>query len=380
MRNIFLNTTAMGVAALMGASAFSGSVQAQDISALEARVAELEAEAEAPRFSFTTGDHTTITVYGFVRAEAFYDFDFEQGDTSNFSGLSTDTIVDGELVPGNETDGTFNTSVRVSRLGVRSSTETDIGTIQGQLEYDLFGSNGTAELRLRHANIRVAGFTIGQDWTNFMPIGQYPTTADFNGPVGITFARVPQLRYTGSAGAFTYSVSVEDLGDSADPAVTGALQYSHDLFTARVAVLAGTQRDGLGLEDDIEAITLSGTASLWQGGHLGATYVNGNGLGFLLIGGGETLVAGEANNVEGFTLEARHDFGLFNIGVVYGEEEYENGVAGDIQELDSLFLNAFWTPTDNFTLGVEYIEGSRTDFDGTELDAERVGASVTFTF
>ena len=117
-----------------------------------------------------------ITIYGFVRAEAFYDLDFDQGDISNTAGLDA----------AEETDGTFNTSVRVSRLGARATSQTDIGEIGGQLEYDLFGSNGTAELRLRHANVTVGGFLVGQFWTNFMPIGQYPTTADFNGPVGVT--------------------------------------------------------------------------------------------------------------------------------------------------------------------------------------------------
>jgi hypothetical protein len=265
-------------------------------------------------------------------------------------------------------------------LGVRASQETDIGTISGQLEYDLFGSGGTAELRLRHANVRVGGFLIGQFWTNFMPISHYPTSADFNGPVGITFARIPQIRYTATAGDLTYSVSVEDLGTSDDPVVTGALQYDHDIFSARIAALAGNQTVG-SLTDDIFGVTLSGTASLWEGGHLGATFVQGDGLGFLMIGGGDTLVAGNANEVIGYTLEARQTFGQFDFGVAYGFEDYDAGAAAtSISELQTVHANAFWSPTDSFRVGVEYINGERTDFTGTTLEAERLGASVTFTF
>jgi len=372
MKKLYLHSTAMSVAAMLGAAATTVPAMAQDIGALEARVAELEAEAESSRLSFTTGDDTTIELYGFVRFEAFYDSDFEQGDLSLTGSLNT-------LTP---TTGTFDTSVRVSRIGVRATSETGIGTIVGQLEYDLFGSGGTAELRLRHANVSVGGFTIGQTWTNFMPIGQYPTSADFNGPVGVTFARVPQVRYTGNAGDLTYSVSIEQAtGQSDDPNFTAALQYSTDAYSVRIAGIVGTQQDGIGGEDDIAGVTLSATAALWDGGHLGATYLNGDGLGFLAIGGGDTLVGGAANNVEGYTIEARHDFGQFNVGAVYGYEEYEAGIAAtSINQLETIHVNAFWTPTDNFSVGVEYINGSRTDFTGAELEADRIGASVTFTF
>ena len=81
-------TTVVLAAASMlatGAAAQSTSEQAE-IADLRNRIAALEqANATAenrPRLAFSLGESTTISIYGFVRAEAFYDFDFAQGDLS----------------------------------------------------------------------------------------------------------------------------------------------------------------------------------------------------------------------------------------------------------------------------------------------------------
>lgn len=316
---------------------------------------------------------TEVDVYGFVRAEAFYDLDFIQGDFANTSGLNN--------AP--ETDGNFDTSVRVSRLGVRATQQTAIGQVGAQLEYDLFGSNGTAELRLRHANITAAGFLIGQFWTNFMPLGQYPTTADFNGPVGISFARVPQLRYSYSAGDINYSASIEEaVWQSDDPALTAAVEYSTDLFTVRGAVIGGTISAGDESDEDVFGVTLSGDISPWEGGTINAVYTTGEGIGGLLIGGGSAFAAdGSANEVEGYTVGFNQAINSqFSVGFAYGFEEYDDPGAADLSEVETLHVNAFYKPVENLNLGIEYIQGERTDGTGGTLSAERVGLSATFTF
>jgi len=383
MRSLFPPSVALATAILM-AAVVPGGAQAQssgmtdaeleaELAALRGRIGRLEADAATrPDLSFGLGDGTTVTVYGYVRGEAFYDFDFDQGDISNTAGLNTAT----------PTDGAFNTSVRVSRLGFRLESQTDIGTIGGQLEYDLFGSGGTAELRLRHANFTINGWLVGQTWTNFMPIGQYPTSADFNGPVGIPFTRQPQVRYTGTAGDLTYSFSIEEAAwTSEDPVVTAAVQYDSDMFTGRLAAISGTVQEG-GFEDDAYGINLAAIARPWQGGHIGATYTTGEGIGGIMIGGGNALTAaGVANELDGYTFEIRQDIGeQFNVGFVYGMEDYDDPGASDLSELETLHVNGFWRPTDNLSIGLEYIMGTRTDGAGAEIDAERIGVSATFSF
>ena len=338
------------------------------------------------RLSFGLGEATTITLYGFVRAEAFYDFDFQQGDLSTASAVGDPALA---------TSGEFDTSVRVSRFGIRSSSETDIGTVGTQLEFDLFGSGGdqssSPNLRLRHANITVdtgaSEVLVGQFWTNFMPLVHYPTTADFNGPVGISFARVPQIRYTYDTGnGFAFSTSLEERngGSSSDPIVTAAAFYGTDLYSVRIAGLAGTFNEG-GVELDTSGITVSGSITPWQGGTFSATYVSGEALGNLLIGGGDTSVGGVENDVDGFTLEYRQDIGdKWNVGIAYGSEDYDlpsqiGASANSFTDLESIHVNAFYTPVENFTIGIEYIN-IESEGPGFSADADRVGLSATFRF
>lgn len=367
-----LPVIALGAMAAMPAVAQQSN--AAELEELRARVAALETERRTP-LSFGAAGGTTINIYGFVRAEFFYDPDFEFGDL----------FVAGDIPNENPDAQAFGSSVRVSRLGVRSSTPSAIGDIGTQLEYDLFGGEGRAELRLRHANVTIGdSLLFGQFWTNFMPLSHYPTTADFNGPVGITFARVPQVRYSNALGDLRYSVSIEEsTADASNPAFTGAVSYDTDRFGLRAAVL-GSSIDVDGEDETYGLYTLSGTASLWQGGTLSATYVAGDAVGSLLIGGGDSVVGGELNFGEGYTVELRQEFGQFDVGIAYGHEEYDlatvTSANSDFTELDTIHLNAFYEPVDNLSIGVEYIYGERTDSSGNNFDASRIGTSITFSF
>lgn len=376
-----------GAAALLiaGLSGQAVADTSQKTAELEARVAQLEAQAASggsgTPLKFNVTSNTQLEIYGFIRFEAFYDFDTEQGDLSRTTRVGD---------PAFDTDGEFETSVRVSRLGFRSKTATDIGEIGTQLEFDLFSGSDTSTSpnpRLRHANVTIGDrWLFGQFWTNFMPLTHYPTTADFNGPVGITFARVPQIRYTYNTGTgFTFSGSIEEAaGGSSDPVVTAAALYQTDRFSARIAGLVGTVESG-GNEFDTNGITISGSVKPWEGGQFSATYVTGQALGNLLIGGGDQVVGGEENDVDGFTLEYRQQLtDSISVGLAYGNESYDlattTSTGATFTDLETIHLNAFWRPTDRLTIAGEYIRGERTDATGATFDADRLGASVSFNF
>lgn len=378
---MWISTTALVVGTmLVSGSAMAQSAEHQElrnrIEVLEAKLAEAPGR---PKLAFNVGEGTTIELYGFVRTEAFYDFDFNQGDFSSIGALNA----------GNETDGEFNTSVRVSRFGIRSKTESGIGTIGTQLEFDLFGSGGdestSPNLRLRHANVTIGdNWLFGQTWTNFMPLGDYPRSADFNGPVGITFARVAQARYSNSTSyGLDYSVSVEEsvAATSNAPVFTAAAGYSTDRYSVRAAALTGRVNNGASGDLGYSAYTLSGSITPWEGGSFGATYVNGDAIGSLLIGGGDDIVGNQTNDAEGFTLEFRQQIGdKWNVGAAYGNENYANAGASNLLDAQSLHVNAFYSPTDNLSYGLEYIMLERENGTGESLKADRIGASVTFSF
>lgn len=378
---------------LLAASAFSVTstlayaedVETQaELDALRARVEALE--ANAPNSSPANGDfrigNTVLDVYGYVKADFFYDFEFDQGDTAFVNVI-------GE--PSAATSGTFGATVRQSRIGLRTSTPSSIGEIGGQLEVDLFASNGTAELRLRHANITIGdSWLIGQTWTNFMPLDTYPTSVEFNGPVGIPFARVPQVRYTNQlAENTTAAASIEENvggSNSNDPVLTASVEYNDGKYVARASGLYGQAQSSDGTtEVDQWGFTLSASARLWEGGLFQVNYVNGQALGPYLIGAGDAVVNGSANDVDGYTIELRQDLGeKWNVGIAYGKEDYDLPTSTgtlSFTELETIHVNAFYQATDDLTLSAEYIYGERNDATtGDTFDGNRVQFAAQLNF
>lgn len=363
-------TTRIGLLAA-AAVGFAGASAAQNVTELDRASAvpsNFNAALEDRLLKFRPVGETDITIYGFARAEAFYDFDFAQGDLSR-AGRVGDAAF--------ETDGSFETSVRVSRFGIRSSTPSDVGTIGTQLEFDLFSGNDdttSPTLRLRHANVTIGdSLLFGQFWTNFMPLVHYPRTADFNGPVGITFARVPQARYSFNSGDFGFSASIEEsVFGSDEPALTAAGIVNGDNWSARIAGLVSRTEN-----DSANGLTLSGSIQPWEGGAFSGTYVTGDGIAALTIGPGAVEDGGEAVNADGFTLEFRQQISdAWNVGIAYGNEDYD---AGAVEEVESVHVNAFYSPVERLTVGLEYIHIENTT-SGVTADADRIGASITFTF
>lgn len=105
---------------------------------------------------------------------------------------------------------------RTSRIGVEAATPTQYGMLMAKVEGDfnndprtgnsaVYGSlaniytqqaTNSYDFRLRHAYFQLGPWLVGQTWSAFMDIDNTPETVDFNGPIGSTFIRQPQIRYT----------------------------------------------------------------------------------------------------------------------------------------------------------------------------------------
>jgi hypothetical protein len=99
-------------------------------------------------------------------------------------------------VLGVKVEGDFNNEPRTGDTA-------QYGSPRNVITQQLTSSYG---FRLRHAYGQFGGLLIGQTWSTFMDADNYPETVDFNGPVGATFIRQPQIRYsyvTQSLGTFT---------------------------------------------------------------------------------------------------------------------------------------------------------------------------------
>ncbi len=150
----------------------------------------------------------SATLGGYVKLDAIYSIDQDTGDTQDPTALA---------IGGDVGDKTFRFHARQTRLFLRTAKSTPIGDLKTNLEGDFFGAGGnevfsnSRTFRIRHAYGSIGGFGAGQTWTNFMQFTAYPSTVDFNGPMGTSFLRQAQVRYTTrSAGGAEWSVALEN--------------------------------------------------------------------------------------------------------------------------------------------------------------------------
>ncbi|MEM1114148.1 MAG: DcaP family trimeric outer membrane transporter [Pseudomonadota bacterium] len=182
------------------------------ISADESAVAAAQKEAhQAPSVEEPPEPVTlpNLEVYGFVMADAIYDFKRVDPDWNDTLRVTTIPTQDGFY----GRDGEFVFSVRQSRLGVKSDIETDVGTFSALLEAELFGVGGDAGQttpRLRHAWVTWNDLGMGQYWSNFMDADVFPNTIDYWGPTGMVFYRNQQIRYSWQIGEDEFAISLED--------------------------------------------------------------------------------------------------------------------------------------------------------------------------
>jgi hypothetical protein len=158
---------------------------------------------------------STFEIYGFAMLDAGYNAD--QIDPLWFDVVRPTKLpaFENQFAP----DGQAFFSVRQTRFGVRSSSQTSMGTLKTQFEFELFGTGvdaGQTTLRLRHAYGELGKFGAGQTWSPFMDIDVFPNTVEYWGPNGMAFFRNVQVRYMPIQGDTRMTIALERPGASAD--------------------------------------------------------------------------------------------------------------------------------------------------------------------
>jgi len=160
-------------------------------------------------------DDSTFEVYGFVMIDAGYDVNRVHPDWFDVLRPTKLPSYDGEY----GTDGNAYFSARQTRLGVRSTTPTDMGDLKTTFEFELFGTGvdaGQTTFRLRHAYGELGKWGAGQTWSPFMDIDVFPNTVEYWGPSGMVFFRNVQIRYMPIQGDSRMTIALERPGASAD--------------------------------------------------------------------------------------------------------------------------------------------------------------------
>lgn len=375
--------------AVAGLALTAGAALAQDMSALEARIAKLEEEAlTGGKGSVTTGTGIDLTFYGYVRADAYKDFDYNLG--ANNLGF-------GALTPTSPEDGKFGSHAYQTRLGVRGSA----GDMKFNFEGDFYGSGG-GSFRIRHAYGEYAGFLFGQTWSNWNSDANPAFMMDFNGVPGGAGYRAVQVRYTHKlSDEMSVAVSAEDDPASykAAPILTAALRYAQGTTNYKLA-LASRKIETLD-GDDVSGWggSLGVNAKPWEGGSFSGVVMMGEGVsGLVNFSNGVGQQAGGATEKGTYDLDINGDtvgikgygFSLsqaltpkFELGISYGHYDYDDfagAVASSTETLDAGILTAKYKPTENIILALEYMKLQKGFFGGGDIQADRLLGVAQFSF
>lgn len=389
---------------------------------IEAQQEQITAQQEqvtpAPAQAVTAGDQpgsfklpgtdTSMKISGYVKADLWYDVNEDVSNSFNATSIPRDDGTPTE-------EGSFRAQARQSRMRVESWTPSPLGVVQTKIEGDFLGSTGnelfsnSTSFRLRHAYGTVIGenwdVLFGQTWTNFMPLASYPDTVDFFGPTGLPFIRQGQGRVTykgienfkisfsaenselnarDTAGNSISSESALDLNFGVDtiPDFTGALEYDKDGWNfklAGVGRLLETETNPAGDDDETAwGIFAGGVIPTFGDDSLQVNLMYGDGVGRYTINGflQDAVIdatTGAIDTVElwGAALAYTHHWTPnLRSNLVYGHTELEDTFGPtDFESLDTVHVNTWWAPADNYRFGIEWIYGA-AGFENGSLDNE----------
>jgi hypothetical protein len=338
------------------------------------------------------GSKTSLRLYGYAEAHAIHDI--KQTSTPDvFTDLPNQPLNNaGGLT------GQTQFTVETSRIGFESSTPTSLGTLSTRIEGDFYSYNndsGRNRLRLRLAYGEIGGWLVGQNWSTFMDLDDFPETIDFTGPIGAPFARLPMVRYSfGDARAgYKFTFAVEDpINTSGDP---GSANPAWPQFVARFdQAYERGQFNVRAVVDPIRSPTETKYVfGFGVGGNLKLTDKD-------VLMGQYTIADGSINNLagaNGYTIDANGSISVDrNQGLVLGwartyNEQWRSNVAYgmnfgktaelyDNRRLYELFVNAIYSPIKNVELGAEYIYGQRSTFSGQVGTLSRFDLMGRFSF
>ena len=321
----------------------------------------------------------TFEIFGFAQTDAGYNFN--QVNPQWYDCMRPSKLPAYANQFG--TDGNTYFSVRQSRLGVKSSMETDLGEFKTVFDFDMFGVGGDAgqtTIRLRHAYGQLGHFGAGQTESAFMDVDVFPNTLDYWGPSGMLFYRNLQVRWMPIMGATRLVFALEMPGASGDQGVysdrvelsTVKPRFSLPDFSGHYRyadkwgyVQLGGMLRSIKWEDQTSSSTvdLSGSAVGW-----GLSLSSGLNLGknaLLHLQG----VYGEG--VENYFNDAPVDIGIENN--FSNSSQPIKGVA--LPDLGLVaFLDYNWT--DKLTSSIGYSSTTITNSDGQAADAYHRGQYV----
>lgn len=339
---------------------------------------------------------TQLHLYGFVRADASYQF---KGGNGIFNHINK-----ADLQGTTTHQDQFYTTVTTSRIGLDLKTKIADQEVGGKLEFDFRGGTDASTARVRHAYITYQNWLIGQTTSNFLANEFIPEIVDFGSPVGVGTFRTPMLRYSDRFSPTTqYSVALEQgRSDNRFPTLTGKLQYKFSQNKGSIALR--------GLTQEIRVNNSEQKTALSWGIALGAGYQVTNRLtvkgdynhikgddSFMLYSNTAfntvtTISNPNLNEFDALSLGLTYQFmptlrGTFGYGAMlantnnaYAQKARSSHDTTQNKQLQQGWINLMYSPVAPLTFGIEYIYGERQTFDGVVGKDSRIETMVRYSF
>jgi hypothetical protein len=362
-------------------------------------------------------------IYGFTMMDAGYDF--KQVHPDWFDVLRPTKLASYEDEFGPDGDAYF--SVRQTRLGFKSTTQTAMGELFTIFEWELFGTGGDAgqtTIRLRHAYGELGQFGAGQYWSPFMDIEVFPNSVEYWGPNGMAFFRNVQFRWMPIKGDSRLTIALErpgasaDRGDYADrialqnvkthfPLPDISAEYRHAGSWGYVE-LAGIVRQMKWEDFEKDSIDLTGDALGWGINLSSNLKIGANDVARIAVVYGEGIqnymndapvdvgiknnpgnavkpIEGVALPVLGVTAFLDHNWNKnFSTAIGYSMIDIDNSdgqPASAFKKGQYALVNLMYYPVNNVMLGGELQWGSRENYnDGWDTSDYRIQFSFKYNF
>lgn len=388
----------------------------EDVEEALAGCASMEQVEEAladPADHPTLYNETEIKVGGYVKMDALIS-DYSNAPTR---GVGEDFFIPSTIATSGEPgDPRLNLHAKETRFWLKSFTPTEHGDITTHFEIDfLLGQQGDERVgnsfspRVRHASLSWDRWTVGQTWTNFFNTTTLPDYLDFVGPVGATFARQAQIRYTAPTANGSWSFSLEnpqttltpfgggpriDADDSSVPDFIVRRNWTGHWGNLSIAALLRELKiDEMGLDDSElgAAISVAGNFTLSDGDDFRWQLNYGNALGRYLGLNSFNVGALDATNKivlmtqYGVLAAYRHvwnDRFHSSFGASFSNADNDIAISGLAvpESYQSAHADIIWSPINRMSLGAEYIWGRRADESGDDGTLNRLQFSAKYLY
>lgn len=366
----------------------------------------MAASAHAMDDGFMVGN-TAFKIGGYVDLDVHMT-EFSKKAIKDGAPINVDanSIVRDMYIPGatptaaDESQEYFDMSAETSRLSFTAKN----GGTTGYIEIDFLGDNADERVsnshrpRIRRAFIKSGNWLMGQEWSTFQNLSAIPESASFLAASdGQIFVRQQMVRWTNGP----LQIALENPGESRvdrtafdnaeRPDIVVRYNYKADFGNISASLLSRQISNGMegdaSFDEDAVSFSVAGRVKAGPG-DIRFSYSQGEGMG-RYIG---LHAANEAANIDGqmellestcYVLAYRLPVGdmkmggRFNIGL--SSLEVDEADAG-LETVSSQYVAYLWSPKPKLTYGVEYLQGTRENFDGAEGDIDRFTFSAKFAF